>query len=105
MTQPGVLHHGDTMHPLAVGSHTLELTGATAPLRLGAWTGHAEIDVASLQALAVGDVIPLDLCIDQPLRLSVDGRQAVRGAFLGSRDGHRVLRLAAAADLPESPAS
>lgn len=73
--------------------HDLHSAIGHGRLRLAAWTGQAEIDFATLQSLAVGDVIALDLRIDQPLCLSVDKQPATRRAYLGSRDGRRALRL------------
>jgi hypothetical protein len=68
------------------------------PLRLAASVGDAVIDVATLQTLAIGDVVVLDLPVDRPLRLSIAGGPARHGAYLGSHHGRRALQLTAAPD-------
>lgn len=82
-----------------------ELRTATghARLRLSAWSGQAQVSVATWQSLAPGDVLPLDLRFDQPLHLHIDGQPTTQRAFLGVRDGHRALRLSAAADPSSIP--
>ena len=82
--------------------HDLRAASGHGRLRLKAWSGAAEIDIATLQSLAVGDVIPLDLRIDEPLCVSVDGRPALARAFLGTQGGRRALRLTAGFDQPDS---
>ena len=72
-------------------------------LRLSAWSGQAHISVATWQSLAVGDVLPLDLRIDQPLRLHISGLPTTQRAYLGTRNGHRALRFCAATDLSSVP--
>lgn len=76
----------------------------SARVSLGASIGEAEVDVATLQTLAVGDVLALDLRIDRPLRLSVCDMPVRRGAYLGTIQGRRALRLTAATDTPANPA-
>jgi len=71
-------------------------------VELRAWSGVAELDVATFQSLQPGDVIRLDLRIDEPLRLTVGGQATTRRAYLGGQDGRRALRLTAIADSPLS---
>lgn len=73
----------------AVGSGRVEVRAST---------GAAEIDVATFRSLAVGDVIRLDLRIDQPLRLTVGGQPTTRRAYLGVQAGRRALSLTATAE-------
>ena len=75
--------------------HSLRSAIGNARVRIGASIGEAEIDVATLQTLTAGDVLPLNLRVDRPLRLAVAGAAARRGAYLGTVDGHRALRLTA----------
>lgn len=82
--------------------HALPQAIGVAPLRLAASVGDAVIDVATLQSLAIGDVVVLDLPVDRPLRLSIAGGAAPRGAYLGSHHGRRALQLTAAHDVPET---
>jgi len=63
-------------------------------VNLQAWAGGASIELGVLQSLAPGDVIRLDTRIDQPLRLSVQGHDSGRDAYLGSADGRRAMQLA-----------
>lgn len=72
-------------------------------LRLSAWSGQAQISVATWQSLALGDVLPLDLPIDQPLHLHIDGQPTAQRAYLGAHNGQRALRLCAAADPSSIP--
>jgi flagellar motor switch/type III secretory pathway protein FliN len=65
-----------------------------ARLSLQAWAGSAAVEIGVLQSLAPGDVIRLDARIDQPLPVTVQGRETGRGAYLGSVDGRRALHLA-----------
>jgi flagellar motor switch protein FliM len=76
-----------------------------APVQIGASIGEAEIDVATLQSLVVGDVLLLDLPVDRPLRLTIAGRTVRRGAYLGSHQGRRALQLAATPPSSDSATS
>jgi flagellar motor switch/type III secretory pathway protein FliN len=66
---------------------------ATRAVRVVAQLGEAEIDIGTLQSLAVGDVIKLDTRVDQPAQIfSTDGTPLCHG-HLGTRDGHKSLQL------------
>jgi flagellar motor switch/type III secretory pathway protein FliN len=66
---------------------------ATRSVRVAAQLGEAEIDIGTLQSLAVGDVIKLDTRVDQPAQLlSADGTPLCHG-YLGTRDGYKSLQL------------
>lgn len=67
----------------------------SARVRVEASVGGAEIDIATLQSLVVGDVLLLDHRIDRPVRLGVAGRPATQGGHLGCADGRRALQLVA----------
>lgn len=67
------------------------------PVEIRAWLGSAEVDVAVLQTLAVGDVVVLDGCLDQPLRVSVAGRAVAARAWLGHAGERKAVRLAGGA--------
>ena len=56
--------------------------------------GSAEVDVAVLHTLAVGDVVVLDGRLDQPLRVSVAGRAVAARAWLGHAGERKAVRLA-----------
>lgn len=57
--------------------------------------GWAEMDVAALRGLAVGDVIALDARIDRPLVLAGAAGAPLCHARLGSRGGRRAVALSA----------
>lgn len=64
------------------------------PVEIRAWLGSAEVDVAVLHTLAVGDVVVLDGRLDQPLRVSVAGRAVAARAWLGHAGERKAVRLA-----------
>lgn len=66
-----------------------------AGVEVQAWAGGAGLEIGLLQSLAIGDVIRLDSRIDQALRITVQGHDTGRGAYLGSLDGRRAVQLAA----------
>ena len=57
--------------------------------------GSAELSLAELQSLSVGDVLRLDRGIKDPLMVMFDGGQGVCGAHLGAVRGRRAVQLAA----------
>lgn len=57
--------------------------------------GVAELSLAELQSLSVGDVLRLDRGIKDPLMVMFDGGQGVCGAHLGAVRGRRAVQLAA----------
>ena len=67
---------------------------ARARVSLQAWAGKASVEIGVLQTLAPGDVIWLDARIDQPLPVSVQGRESGRSAYLGSVEGRRAVQIA-----------
>jgi len=52
-------------------------------VRLGVWAGSAEVELGLLQSLAPGDVVKVDLAVDRPMRVSVEGSDSGRRVFLG----------------------
>lgn len=75
----------------------------SARVRVEASVGEAEIDIATLQSLVVGDVLLLDHRIDHPVRLGVVGQAATRSGHLGCADGRRALQLVAGNPAPDQP--
>lgn len=62
-------------------------------VELQGWIGEAEIDLATLQTIAVGDVIRLETKLDQTLQVrSFDGNSVCLG-YLGTAGGHRAVEL------------
>ena len=57
-------------------------------VRLAVWAGQAEVELGLLHTLAPGDVVNVDLTVDQPMRVSVEGADSGRRVFLG-RVGNR----------------
>lgn len=53
-----------------------------------------DLDIGSLQALALGDVIRLPHSLDQPLAVQAGGSTLPCGAYLGQRNGRRAIELA-----------
>jgi flagellar motor switch/type III secretory pathway protein FliN len=76
------------------------LDAQTVTLR--AELGHIDMDIQSLCALAVGDVIRLDTKLDDPIRLRVDGHleHMAVNAYLGTLDGHRAIEVVSSAPAP-----
>lgn len=66
---------------------------AGLPIQVQAWLGTTDIDLATFQTLAVNDVLLLDSRIDQPLRVTVAGRDAAPRAVLGHAEQQRAIRL------------
>lgn len=62
---------------------------------LEAWVGSAELGLAMVQSIAVGDVIKLDARVDQPLRVCLKdhAEQELCGGFLGTYKGYKALQL------------
>jgi hypothetical protein len=58
------------------------------------WLGRTELDLGTLHSLATGDVIVLDSRIDEPLGVSVGGRDVAPRAHLGESGGRKAVRLA-----------
>ena len=52
-------------------------------VRLAVWAGSAEVELGLLQSLAPGDVVKVDLAVDRPMRVSVEGSDSGRRVFLG----------------------
>ncbi|HWW08328.1 FliM/FliN family flagellar motor switch protein [Collimonas sp.] len=52
-----------------------------------------ELDLGSLQALVVGDVIPLPHKLEQPLAVNGEDGKLLCGAFLGQQRGMRAIEL------------
>lgn len=63
------------------------------PVQVQAWLGSTDIDLATFQTLAVNDVLLLDSRIDQPLRITVAGRDAAPRAVLGLAGQQKAIRL------------
>lgn len=63
-------------------------------LSLQAWAGNASVEIGELRTLAPGDVIRLDARIDQPLAVTVQGRDSGGRAWLGRVESRRALQLA-----------
>ena len=57
--------------------------------------GVAELSLAELQSLSVGDVLRLDRGLKDPLMVLFDDGQRVCGAHLGAVRGRRAVQLAA----------
>jgi len=53
-----------------------------------------ELDLASLQSLALGDVIRLSHPLDRPLTVQADEESLPCAAYLGQRNGQRAIELA-----------
>lgn len=87
--------------PAPAPLHPLRQAVGAARVRLAASVGDAHIDVATWQSLAVGDVLLLDLAVERPLPVNVEGHGTPQGAYLGSFDGRRALQMAAAAPLDQ----
>ncbi|MBC7603854.1 MAG: FliM/FliN family flagellar motor switch protein [Ramlibacter sp.] len=51
-----------------------------------------ELDLGTLEQLAIGDVVPLAHSLDAPLRISVHGEFLCEG-FLGRREGRKAIEL------------
>lgn len=66
-----------------------------ADVRVQVWAGSASLELGLLHTLAVGDVIRLDSTIEQALRITVQGRDSERRAFLGQLEGRRAVQLTA----------
>ncbi len=62
-------------------------------VQLELWAGETHIELGLLQNLAPGDVILLDLPINEPLRLAVDGKLTDRYAYLGRSGERKALQL------------
>jgi flagellar motor switch/type III secretory pathway protein FliN len=62
-------------------------------VKVQAWIGEAQIDIASLRSLAVGDIIPLNRAIDHPISARIADGQALGQAFLGSSGDYRALEI------------
>lgn len=67
------------------------------PVRLGAVLGAIEVPLAELLRLEVGDVIPLNARVGEPLDVSVDGRICA-SATLGANNGVLAVRIESWAD-------
>jgi hypothetical protein len=83
--------------PAPTPLHSLREAVGAARVRLAASVGDAHIDVATWQSLSVGDVLLLDLAVEHPLTVHVEGQPTPQGAYLGSLDGRRALQMAATA--------
>ena len=70
--------------PIAEGN--LQQALSHVSLSLPVEIGQAEVDVASLLTLALGDVIRLDSCIDKPINVRGPNGEALFGAHLGRQD-------------------
>ena len=70
------------------------------PVGIDVWLGTADLELSVFQTLAPGDVIQLDSRIDQPLKVTVDGRNAAPRAFLGFSGDRRAVRLTGQAGAP-----
>ena len=64
-------------------------------IRLTVSLGSAEVSVAELFALGVGNVVPLDKAVDAPVDLSVNGRIVGRGTLVavGDQFGVRITEM------------
>jgi hypothetical protein len=68
-----------------IGSQTIEIR---------VWAGEVAVELGVLQTLAAGDVVKLDSSVNEPLALTVAGRETGRRAFLGCLDGRKAVQLA-----------
>jgi len=66
----------------------------TRTVRIRTTLAAGELDLASLQALALGDVIRLPHPLDRPLAVQADEDPLPCVAYLGQRDGRRAIELA-----------
>jgi len=62
------------------------------PLVVDAVLGTAEISLADLMALEVGDVVPISAAVGDPVRLSANGIEFARGR-MGTHRGHVTISL------------
>ena len=66
---------------------------STQYIELQAWLGEAELDLGTLQTISEGDVIKLNMRIDDLVRVrSIDGQTVCQG-FLGFQGEHKALQL------------
>ncbi len=84
---PNVADSKKLQTPIAAPEHL-----AGVPLEVCARLGSAEIPLADLLQLEVGDVIPLGSDTDEPLRLVVEDRVCA-DVRLGARDGNLVVKI------------
>ena len=66
---------------------------ANGRLKFNVLVGEAQLELALLQTIGVGDVIRLDTRIDEPLQVVNSDGKRVCGAFLGSSDGYKSIQL------------
>lgn len=87
------------MQPHAPPSELARLREALSvqPAELEAWVGAAELGLAMVQSIAVGDVIKLDARVDEPLHVCLKDNigQELCGGFLGTYKGYKALQLTA----------
>jgi hypothetical protein len=62
-------------------------------VRVELWAGETEIELGVLQGLCLGDVILLDVPINEPLQVAVEGRPTGRYACLGRQGSRRAMQL------------
>lgn len=55
--------------------------------------GEAELMLQEIRSLTAGDVIPLDRCIDDPLKIVFSGDGAVGAGYLGISDDRKAVQL------------
>lgn len=58
------------------------------------WAGQAQIELGELQSLEPGDVVLLDMKINEPMQVAVDGVMTSRRAYLGRHGTRRALKVA-----------
>jgi len=73
---------------------------ARIPVTLPVEIGQAEVDVASLLTLTVGDVIRLGTSVDQPLTVFGPRREALFDAHLGTLHGAVALEVVRSSNFP-----
>ena len=73
---PPMYRRTETLTPLGKGLGTQRVA-------MELWAGAAEIELGDLQSLKPGDVVVLDMKVDEPMKVAVDGTILPRRAYLG----------------------
>ena len=62
-------------------------------VRLAVWAGRAEVELGLLHTLAPGDVVKVDLTVDRPMQVSVEGADSGRHVFLGRVGNQKAVQF------------